>query len=444
MKRGELVALPKEVAHLYPDTPGIKCVSVWIPDDDAYVSILAGLMGLLTKSWYWMGTSEERFRRAEMFDAAYAANDWTGCMDCLGVADCIEDSDEVKAALLQNLLFNIANSTEVQQALNNNYNPHGINPLPETIAEQNLLPAIVDCDFDTLWGSIVQLVDSMNTNNLNAFEIAEAASNLAERASLVLGGIPILETLPVDEAVTYVNTIWTDDLMEAYVANDTTEYTDTLKCALFCLATGRGCRLSIRDVYDYFIDRIAGDAADTFAELIAYLITGTWTGTEINDMFYAGQLLMMYHGNKYFPVVGIRPFQQYLDIGSLSPSAAWSVICDPCAVVPNVYLESNIAIDFEFTFVENIGEDTAVWTGVTKDNLGIYALSCNPTWYGDNVCVEVIEATPVTAYQHFLCGSGTVVSGSGDGASDTVFYEELGWYTAAPETMITITVRRID
>jgi len=132
-----------------------------------------------------------------------------------------------------------------------------------------------------------------------------------------------------------------------------------------------------------------------------------------------------------------------LDIGSRSPSSAWETICEPCAIVPNVYLEANVPVDFELTFIENIGEDEAIWTAVTKDQSGIFAMSCNPTWYGDNVCVEVIEATPVTAYQHFLCGAGTVVSGSGDGASDTVFYEELGWYTAAPETTITIHVRRI-
>jgi len=443
MKRGYQVAIDKLITQQYPLPEGYRCVSVWIPDDDAYMPVLAFWLGMLAKSWFWLGDDSERFARAALWNEAYALNTWDGCMDCLDVADCIETSEEVQAALLARLIFNINNSSAVWEALNNVYNQYGVGQLPETIAGQNLLPAIVDCDFDVLWGSVVQLVDSMNTNNINAFEIAESAANLAERASLVLGGIPILETLPVDEAVTYVNTIWTDDLMEAYVANDTTEYTDTLKCALFCIAAGRGCRLSIDDVYEYFIDRIAGDASDTFAELIAFLVTGTWTGTEINDMFYAGQLLMMYYGNKFFPVVGIRPFQQYLDIGSRAPSSAWETICEPCAIVPNVYLESNVAIDFELTFIENIGEDEAVWTAVTKDQSGVFAMSCNPTWYGDNVCVEVIEATPVTAYQHFLCGAGTVVSGSGDGASDTVFYEELGWYTAAPETTITIHVRRI-
>ncbi len=434
---GKLIVQDWDVISSYADTLVLRQITL------RQMSALVALAEYLAWSTRYLNAPPQD--TIDAFSADTRKNLMVDVQICALIIGCIADDDDVRTALNQWFIEQMADyGSDVYQSVQNVYNPYlPGQQIPETIAGQNLLPAIVDCDFDVLWGSITQLVDSMNENNKDSFEVAETATNLAERASLVLGGIPILETLPVDEAVAYVNTIWTDDLFEAYIANDTTEYTDTLKCALFCIASSHGCRLSISDVYEYFIGRIAGDSSDTFAELIAYLITGTWAGTEINDLFYAGQLLVMFYGNKFFSIVGIRPFQQYLQIGSLSPSSAWTIICEPCAIVPNVYLESNIPIDFELTFIENIGEDESIWTAVTKDNLGIYAMSCNPTWFGDDICVEVIEVSPVTAYQHFLCGSGAVVSGSGDGASDTVFYQELGWYTIVPETLITIHVRRI-
>lgn len=234
-------------------------------------------------------------------------------LDCDDVADCIETNPGV------------------QIAINNVYNNNSVStPMPGSVSGANLYDNSDGCVEDELWGAIDQLIESMNQNNIDAFEVVEVATNLAERASMLFAAIPIAETLPLDEAIDYIQGIWTDDLFEAYIANDTEAYRDALKCDLFCLALGNGCVLSINDVFQYFINRLSGDASDTFAELVAYLTTGTWVGTEINDMFYAGQIMFMKYGNKFFDVVGIRPFQMYLNIGKRSPSSAWMDICDDC------------------------------------------------------------------------------------------------------------------
>lgn len=314
-----------------PIVEGMRCIEVWIPDDDRYARLVSGLMAIPTKWFNWQRDAAHTGQAlAKQWEKAYLFTEWGHCMSCDDVADCIENDEGVKAALEANLIENINNSIDVQNALNQVYNQFGVNPMPPAVTGQNLLPEGIACDKDAIWAGIVNLIDQMNQNNIDSFEITEAASNLSERAALVFGAIPILETLPVDEAINYVQTIWTDDLFEAYIANDTTAYRDELKCDLLCIATSGNCGLNIDDMFNYFLARISASASDTFAELVAYIITGTWVGTEINDMFFAGQIIMMYYGNRYLDMVGIRSFQTYLDIGARDPSDTWMILCDDC------------------------------------------------------------------------------------------------------------------
>jgi len=74
-----------------------------------------------------------------------------------------------------------------------------------------MLPPITGCDPDILFGKIGNLVDEMNTNNIDFNEVAEAASSASERVQLLLEAIPVLETLPIDEIIQYATELWTDD-----------------------------------------------------------------------------------------------------------------------------------------------------------------------------------------------------------------------------------------
>jgi hypothetical protein len=225
----------------------------------------------------------------------------------------------------------VENNTAVQNAITNLYNSQSTNkPLPAAISSQNLLPENTGCNLDILFGSIVFLIDGMNANNQDAFQIIETASNPIERLALVISSIPVLETLPVDEFIDYVQTILTDDLFEAYLATDTQGYRDEITCDLFCIGVGNGCSISINDVFEYFISRVSGSVEDTLTDIITYMISGTWTGTEVNDLFYAAQALFIKYGNKFFSVVGIRTFEIYLKLGADNPSEAWLTLCPEC------------------------------------------------------------------------------------------------------------------
>lgn len=312
-----------------PIVEGFRCITVYVPDDDRYVALLSGLVAIPTKWFNWQRDATHKGKLlANQWQAAYALTDWEGCMNCEDVADCIENNEAVQEALEQNLIDNINNSADVQTALNNVYNQYGVNPMPEDVTATDIMPPTVLCDADKMWGAVNQLIESMHTNNLDSFEAAEELTDFSERVSMLLSAIPIFETLPVDEFIDYVQGIWTDDLFEAYVANDTTIYRDTLKCDLFCIAVNNNCVLTIDDVYDYFLLRISADPANDLIQLIAYLAAGTWTGTQVNDMFFAGQILIMKYGNQFFNTIGIRPFQTYMEIGSRNPSNDWTILCD--------------------------------------------------------------------------------------------------------------------
>lgn len=381
-----------------PIVEGMRCVEVWIPDDDRYARLLSGLVAIPTKWFNWQRDPTHAGKAlAKQWERAYLFTEWGNCMSCDDVADCIENDEGVQDALENNLIDNINNSDNVRNALNNVYNQYGVNPMPPEVSGENLIPPDVMCDQDEIWGAIVVLIDSMHQNNIDAFEAAEAVTNAAERASLVLGGIPILETLPIDEFVTYIETIWTDDLFEAYNANDTTAYRDSLKCDLFCIATRGDCVLSIDDVYDYFISRISADPTNDLIQLVAYLVTGTWTGTQVNDMFFAGQIIMMYHGNQFFGKVGVRPFQTYMEVGKRSPSDAWELLCDIC---PVEYCDEMTAGLGAMTHEVSSSYPFAQWNACAVDYAGevggVWEASEGEGGNGAIVGVQVCASEPVS------------------------------------------------
>jgi len=244
----------------------------------------------------------------------------------------------------------------------------------------------------------------------------------------------VFETLPIDEAIDYVESIWTDDLFEAYNANDTTEYRDTLKCDLLCIARNNNCNLSIDDMFDYFVGRIGADPLNDFVQLIAYLATGTWVGTQINDMFFAGQLIMLKLGNQYFNAIGTKTYRGYMGIGARSPNDTWDIICDECEILPFVVLANTYeTIDNSPTFIENTPTGGSIWECTYVFVEGQWAIAVS-TLVAEIVTLTVLlSASPCDHYQHF---DGTdYVTGSGDGASPPN-WSLLGFYGTEAGTCI--------
>jgi len=232
-------------------------------------------------------------------------------MDCADVADCIENDAGVQAAI---------------QAL---YSPSSPDvAMPPVVVASNILPAIIDCDKDELYGATKSLYFAMNRNNMDMFEIMEVVSNVGERASKLISAIPIVGLFPVDEVIDYAQALLTDDVFEAYLAADTEGYQQIVACQLMCIAISNGCELSLDDIGEYFSGRLGASWTDTLADILIFLTAGVWVGTEINDTFFLLQSKAMQAGNKFLGALSISPYTVYLASGT--PSDEWETVCDLC------------------------------------------------------------------------------------------------------------------
>lgn len=340
---------------------------------------------------------------------------------CALVIACITDDDDVRNALSQWFVDQINDtSSDVYNAVQQVYQQNvGGQPMPSSVSGAPLVE-VPDCNLDVLFGAVSYLIEQMNTNNTDAFEVAEEITNALERASLLISAIPIFETLPIDEVLDYAQSIWTDDLFEAYSANDTTEYRDTLRCDLFCLARDNGCTLTVDLLFHYFVTRIGGDPLQNLDELIAYLTFGTWSGTQINDIFYAAQCIVLKLGNQFFGLLGLKSLKTYLAIGARSPDDTWMIICDEC---PEVCIEPEFRIVNPLGFAggsvvltDNMdGTWTVVGTAAFDTNayrLAFVEVSTVCCW--KTISVEY-SSTPENANTQYNCGANPTDADYGNG-----------------------------
>lgn len=346
---GKLIVQDWTVLESYPDVNALRYLT---PRQAAALVALSEFLAWKTRYSNPPGQDD-----LDAFEAETRYNLMTPVDFCALMINCIENDTDVQEALTTWLINSIENNISVQNALNQLYKETDTNvPIPPGKGGENLLPPNPGCNLDVLFGQIVSLIDNMNINNLDAFEVTESVTNIAERVVLLMGAIPVVETLPVDEIVDYAQTIWTEDLFEAYVANDTTGYRDELKCDLFCIAQANGCQLSMNDVQAYFAGRVGASPEDAILEAITYVLAGTWVGTEVNDLFYWTQVSMMMFGNKYFTIVGLKPFQTYLKLGD--PDSDWVTLCETCPEdVCVVYNYGNPIPDFVLASVSGAALD---------------------------------------------------------------------------------------
>lgn len=347
-RAGKLVVQDWDVLTRYNEVNSLRYIT---PRQMAALISLAETLGWKTR---YLNPPEQDV--IDEFKSETIYNLMTEIAFCALVIGCITDDEDVRDALNQWFVDQITNtSSTVYQAIQQVYQQNvGGQPMPPDISGQELYDT--DCVEDVVFGAIVYMIDQMELNNVDAQEVAEEITNVLERVNLLLGAIPVFETLPVDEVIEYAQTLWTDDLFEAYNAAVTSEYLNTLKCDLFCIALDNNCTLSIDLMFSYFMGRIAADPTNTLLQLIQYLVAGVWTGTEIPDTFFAIQLIAMKLGNQFFELVGLKQVVGYMAIGAHMPDSTWIELCDECPTNWSSILDFEIS-DYGFV-LSTIGDYT--------------------------------------------------------------------------------------
>lgn len=400
----------------YPIVEGLRCVQVLVPDDDAYLPALAGMISVLSKGFNYARSDYAYAQQvAQLWRDAFLATNWEGCdeMNCEELIECLTPLFDALMAQNATILENIAMGRKVP---------------PPTPVE------LIGCDDGHNYAGSKYLVDFINTTIVDLFEQVEAAAadNVNEVIDLIISAIPVFETLPIDELLELSQWMF-DNEVATYVAAYDAEFIEVAACDLWCRIKRNGCSLShevlnawlvgleallpgnaAATVFSRYGDAIAVGILQQIDEFIANL-----RGEDQTIATYFNRLMFEYEN------------------GSTDTDAGWE-LCGDCDVY-NITLIANQAGAFNFTFVANTITGGSIWQADSVAISGFNVISCNIQSGGIDVCCLVQQADPVTNYQHFLCDGGAIASGSGDGSGATP-YQELGWYTATPGTTVTIEV----
>lgn len=186
-------------------------------------------------------------------------------------------------------------------------------------------PIVEDCDKDVLFGAITRVVDGMNTNNIDAFEIMEEATNDEERAVLLIEAVPILAEFVPAELVDIAQQL-VENMQENYDAEWTAALRDKIRMDLLCIAE-RECKLTVGMIYDYFAGRIGStlNIATGFLDAARFLAYGDFPGERIVDFAMMFQAVALRGGSAFFGQT-LYSVELQAALGANNPDNDWSLL----------------------------------------------------------------------------------------------------------------------
>lgn len=261
-------------------------------------------------------------------------------LDCADVLNCILTSPEI-----QQVIATYAGSSNI--TINTTENASNLS--------SELVNNPAGCDNDIIFGMCVQLVEFADRLIKDLFENLSASQLSSENVGFLIKLIPVVETLPLDEAFELAGKL-VEDMETAYLSASTELLKDQIACDLFCIAIENGCVLTLENVRDYYQEQagVVFDYSDVFSFLVDF-INGTFIG---NAVFYGMNILFfqifVFGGRflEYFYKDYLRTIQSMFN----DPNPDWATICDDCP--------SFIEIEYDFTV------DDGGWNVEPRDGSG--------------------------------------------------------------------------
>jgi len=356
----ERFQMDKFISGQYPDVEGYFCIEVKVPASMEYVYLLQGLVAQMCHYWNYSGTGDNRKLPAQLCENAYEATDWGACMDCEGVADCIETSEPVQDALEQNTVNNINNSMTVQQALQQQIQQQLAANNPVVGSDDDLFYGMTGCDPNKIWGASDSLIEWLNINNVDFFEKLVAAITPADRATVMSETIPGFAGGVLGEGLSAAMTFLAGALKTNYEAFYDTAYANALKCELFCLSRG-DCSVTIDQLYALFSARVGDTFIDFYSGFI-FAVTGSWTGSQFADVMMFVQVGAFKFMGGFGGLLGVNPLANAIAEGYNDPDDDWITTCDDCPPEWCLKIDATNGLDTLFFATGSLGAQ-AVWTG---------------------------------------------------------------------------------
>lgn len=323
------------------------CFTIEMPNAVQY---RAAFLGQINQLGVW-GTWDHARGDTECADCEEAAQLWRnaifnatwsdecgGDMSCEDVADCIETNPitqgaiasalESNSAIQQALADLIASNGGIADNITNVYR-YGT-PISDGYAASPIVP-LVNCDSDKLFGVITEIVDQLDQNNRDFLELVEVGTNKRERISNIIAAIPVIETLPFEDIISFIDKMEAE-ITENYEAQWTTSLKDEYRCGIFCKAQDvEDCILSFDLLVEFFEERIGAslEPANFFESAFLYFLTGVWTGTTVVDIMMLVQLGAWKQTSSFLGVT-LRTLQSVGFLGANNPDPDWEILCEDC------------------------------------------------------------------------------------------------------------------
>jgi len=329
------------------------CYPLYIPKDIAYLRAVRGALGELTYYWNWQkDVADTRQQVVQNMlkmtldaDTILAVTEGVCVTDCDDILDCIESSLTIQEAIAKYSGSSNINSGTAENVTN---------------LSGELVDNPAGCDNDIIFGMCVQLVEFADRLIKDLFENLAAANLASVNVGYLISLVPVVESLPLDEAFQLADKL-VNDMEVAYLSASTQLLKDEIACDLFCLAQDNNCVLTLEMVRDYFQDK--ANIVFTYTDVLSFLIDFI-NGTFVGNAVYYGMNILFFQifafGGKFLDYL----FTDYLRvINSMynDPNSDWTTICDDC---PTDWTWTS-----DFANSENIWEvnpssfgDRAVWT----------------------------------------------------------------------------------
>ena len=220
------------------------------------------------------------------------------------------------------------------------------------------------CDNDNIYGMVQQLVEFADRLIRDIFEQLDAANQAMDNLAYLISAIPVVESLPLDEAIDFGDWL-IDQIEQQYIGASTTLLKTTVACDLFCIAQDNGCLLTMEDARDYFYDQL-GLTLDTSnpTQFLEDLIINNLVG---NAAFYGMYTLVF----QIFAFGGIfaslLPAQLVRMVQAMfnDPNPDWATECDDCpdtwsfdsslADSPNIWEVTDLGFGDLAEYVPDVG-----------------------------------------------------------------------------------------
>lgn len=262
---------------------------------------------------------------------------------CEDVADCIETSDEVQNAITTNynimlqILMATANSgtgdtpaidSETSTIYNTPFAAGTVGTVSEPIKELD------NCNLDALWAGIRDgIVARLDDNARSMLEFLVTKADLAERATALIGAIPIFGSMA--QAVLDQMVAAAPDMLNLFDSYSSIENMDTIACEIFGQVCAE-CRYpTMEEVYTYYaLYGITGmnDLENIVISTATDLLFGS---TELVALaFYhtmiSYQLFILLLGAKFHGATGTAAIVRMANLGEDSANDNWILLCDSC------------------------------------------------------------------------------------------------------------------